>query len=229
MKARARLSRIGASSNSASILENEKRIGCREPSRIRSRSLNATTCGNTDRKVASSERVDASVMPYRWNHWQTMPSGASRDAAASKNSWVNRLATPVSHGFDGSEMMRSYSASLRRRRTRASPRMSRTRGSSSGRPFSGSKNRDASTTAGSISKASTRSTGCVSTAPTVSPLPQPMTATRFASAAINGKWPSSSWVSRSLSPFDASVLPLILSRRYRSTSCTATVAVAPSR
>ena len=94
------------------------------PEDSRNRSLSGKTLAN----VATRDRVDSSDIPYRWNHWHTTPSGLRRDATMRKYSCVKRLAIPVIQGFDGSEMMTSYSSGERRRRARASPSAPGTRG-----------------------------------------------------------------------------------------------------
>jgi len=44
---------------------------------------------------------------YNWIHWQKTPSSESLALAMRKNSGVYRVATPATHGFDGSETITS--------------------------------------------------------------------------------------------------------------------------
>ena len=157
-----------------------------------------------------------------------MPPGASRAFAPSKNSFVNSAATPAIHGFDGSLMITSYCWRDSIRCERPSPTISCVRGSSSALWFSTSKKCDASTTSCEISTTSARSTGWLSAAPRVTPLPSPMMAMCFGlGCSSSGRCATSFCVSMSLR-LEASVLPSTASVVVPVSRFTDTVAGAPS-
>ena len=66
---------------------------------------------------------------YPWIHWHISPPGFRRLRASSKASFVNRLPTPASHGFDGSLAMMSYRRFVSSRWFRPSLMIVSTRGS----------------------------------------------------------------------------------------------------
>jgi hypothetical protein len=127
------------------------------------------------------------------------PPGSRWSRAIWKNSSENREASPPIQGFDGSEMITSYRLGAVSRKLRPSAMTVRTRGSARTLPWIGAKKREASTTAGSISTTSTASTGCLATAPTVIPLPRPMTSARRGPGWSSiGRCPDMSWVGMSI-------------------------------
>ena len=79
------------------------------------------------------------AISYSCAHWQKMPCSARRVLTSLKYSRVNRLETPVSHGFDGSLTMTSNLSLRWVRKLRPSPTRAVTFGFCSGRWLSLSK------------------------------------------------------------------------------------------
>ena len=159
-----------------------------------------------------------------------MPPGARLSRRSWKYSRVKSIPCPSCQGLDGSEMMTSYRSPESRRWLRPSPAMRWKRGSWRSRKLTGSKNFEASMTAGDSSRQSKRLTGFRSTLPAVTPLASPTSMTFFGWGwRSRGRWAMRIWVIMSR-PEDESVLPLIfISSLPARFFWTVTVASASSR